>query len=70
MVIEIKGLSKSYKDLLAVNKVNLNIKKGEIFGMLGSNGVGKTTTIECTTAIREFDEGSVKILDIDIKKYN
>lgn len=44
-VIEVIDLEKKYNEITAVNKINLKIIKGEIFGLLGPNGVGKTTTI-------------------------
>ncbi len=49
--IEISGLKKSYGNTLALQKVNLSIKKGEFFGLLGPNGAGKTTTISILTGL-------------------
>ena len=48
--IEIKGLTKDYKDIRAVDNLNLDIREGELFALLGVNGAGKTTTIKmlCT----------------------
>lgn len=50
-MIEIKELSKSYKDKIAVDKLNLSINKGEIFALLGVNGAGKTTTIKMLSCL-------------------
>lgn len=60
--IEVIGLSKSYGEKRAVSKLNLEIKKGETFGLLGANGAGKTTTIECILGTKKHEEGSIKIL--------
>lgn len=43
--VEMEGLTKRYGDLLAVDKLSINIEEGEIFGLLGPNGAGKTTTL-------------------------
>ena len=45
--IEVEDLTKIYGTTIAVDCLSLNVKRGEIFGMLGRNGAGKTTTIEC-----------------------
>ncbi len=61
-MIEIKNVSKSYtKDKKSVDKLNLEIRNGEIFGFLGPNGAGKTTTIKMITGILEIDEGDIII---------
>ena len=61
-VIEVKQLSKSYKNLIAVDRINLSVKRGTIYGLLGANGAGKTTTIECILGIKSSDSGTVSIL--------
>lgn len=61
-MIEIKDVSKEYKkDNKIINKLNLKIEDGEIFGFLGPNGVGKTTTIKMITGILKIDEGDILI---------
>lgn len=60
-LIEVRGLVKKYKELTAINDVDLDVKKGEILGLLGPNGSGKTTLINCILSLLEFDKGSVKI---------
>lgn len=61
-VVKIDNLVKRYKDLLALDHFSLDIKEGEIFGLLGPNGSGKTTTINCILALLSFDKGSVEVL--------
>lgn len=64
-VLEVQGLSKSYGRTHALHDLNLSIPRGEIFGLLGHNGAGKTTSIECILGTRKADKGSVKILGMD-----
>lgn len=49
--IRIEGLTKKYKDVVAVDNLNLSVKQGEIFSLLGVNGAGKTTTIKMLSCI-------------------
>lgn len=60
-VIEVRGLVKKYKELTAVDNLDLNVKKGEILGLLGPNGSGKSTTINCILSLLKKDAGTVKI---------
>lgn len=60
-VIEIENLVKRYKELVALDHLNLSVKEGEVFGLLGPNGSGKTTAINCILALLQFDKGSVKV---------
>jgi len=60
-LIEVRGLVKKYKELTAINDLDLDVKEGEILGLLGPNGSGKTTLINCILSLLEFDKGSVKI---------
>ncbi len=60
-VVEIENLVKRYKDLIALDHLNLAIEEGEVFGLLGPNGSGKTTAINCILALLHFDKGSVKV---------
>ncbi len=64
-VIEATGLTKSYGDTLAVDHLNLKIKRGEVFGVLGPNGAGKTTTILMLLGLTEPTSGSVRVLGYD-----
>lgn len=61
-MIEIKNVSKSYKKgIKVIDGINLEIKDGEIFGFLGPNGVGKTTTIKMITGVLDIDNGEILI---------
>jgi len=61
--IETNGLSKFYGDVRAVDKVDLRVKRGEIYGFLGLNGAGKTTTIRALLGMIRPSEGKVRVLD-------
>ncbi len=65
--IEAVELTKKFKNKVAVNKLNLNIKKGELFSLLGTNGAGKTTTIKMLTTLIEPTSGNIKISGLDSK---
>lgn len=60
-MIEVKGLTKRYGELLAVDNISFYVEKGEIFGFLGPNGAGKTTTIKILTGELEPTDGDVKV---------
>lgn len=66
-VIEIDNLVKRYKELIALDHFCLDIKEGEIFGLLGPNGSGKTTTINCILSLLTYDKGSIKVFGKDMK---
>lgn len=60
-MIEITNLVKRYKETVALDHLNLSIQEGEIFGLLGPNGSGKTTAINCMLALLKYDKGSIRI---------
>ena len=60
-VVKIENLVKRYKELIALDHFNLEIKEGEIFGLLGPNGSGKTTTINCLLSLLSFDKGNIEV---------
>ncbi len=66
-VIVVENLVKRYKELIALDHFNLDIKQGEIFGLLGPNGSGKTTTINCILALLNYDKGRIKVFGEDMK---
>lgn len=67
LAVEVKNLVKRYKELVALDHFNLAIKEGEIFGLLGPNGSGKTTTINCILALLSYDKGEIKIFGKQMK---
>lgn len=64
-IIETKDLTKKYADFVAVDSLNLKVRKGEIFGLLGPNGAGKTTTILMLLGLTEPTSGRVQVLGFD-----
>ena len=66
-VVEIENLVKRYKELIALDHLNLTVEEGEVFGLLGPNGSGKTTAINCILALLYFDKGSVKVFGEEIQ---
>lgn len=61
MIIEIKSLTKDFKDLRAVNNLNLSVFKGDVFGFLGPNGAGKSTTIRMLLSLIKPTSGSINL---------
>ncbi|GAA3021810.1 ABC transporter ATP-binding protein [Streptosporangium longisporum] len=64
-VIEVTDLRKRYADLTVLDGVSFSVEEGEIFGLLGPNGTGKTTTVECVEGLRRPDSGSIRVLGLD-----
>jgi ABC-2 type transport system ATP-binding protein len=62
VALEVRDLRKAYKDVVAVDGLQLEVRSGECFGLLGPNGAGKTTTIEICEGLIEADSGSVEML--------
>ncbi len=60
-MIEIQNLVKRYGDLVALDHLDLDIREGEIFGLLGPNGSGKTTAISCLLALLKYDKGKISV---------
>ena len=67
LAIEVKGLTKKYANVIAVDNINFDVKKGEVFGFLGPNGAGKTTTQRILTGVISATSGEVSILGYNIK---
>lgn len=63
--IQISGLSKSYAGNKVIENLSLSVAAGEVYGLLGANGAGKSTTIECILGTREADSGTVRILGLN-----
>jgi len=67
-VIEVHGLTRRFGDLTAVDHVEFEVSKGEVFGFLGPNGAGKTTTVRMLTGVIDPTEGAATIQGHDIRK--
>lgn len=66
-VIEVKNLIKEYKEIKAVDNLSFEVYEGEILGLLGPNGSGKTTTINCLLSLLNYSSGSIKIFGKEMK---
>lgn len=60
-IVKVENLVKRYHELVALDHFNLEIEEGEIFGLLGPNGSGKTTTINCILALLSYDKGNIQV---------
>ncbi len=65
IAIKVEKLSKSYSGNKVLNNLSFTVKKGKVFGILGANGAGKSTSIECILGIQKADEGFVEILGMN-----
>ncbi|MBW7572183.1 ABC transporter ATP-binding protein [Caproiciproducens faecalis] len=61
MIIKVNNLVKRYGDLVALDHLSLEVKEGEVFGLLGPNGSGKTTAINCILSLLKYDKGEIEI---------
>ncbi|WP_200789514.1 ABC transporter ATP-binding protein [Alkalibacter saccharofermentans] len=61
MIVKIENLVKRYGDLIALDHLNIEIEEGEIFGLLGPNGSGKTTAINCLLSLLKYDKGTIEV---------
>jgi ABC-2 type transport system ATP-binding protein len=66
--VELKGVTKRYNEIVAVNNMNLTINTGEIFALLGPNGSGKSTTLKMLLGLVQPDAGSISVLGLDVLK--
>lgn len=67
-IIEVENLTKEYKNLKAVDHLSFEVKEGEILGLLGPNGSGKTTTINCLLQLLNFEEGKIKMFGKEMRE--
>ena len=67
--VKIEKISKSFADIKAVDDISFNIEQGEMFGLVGPDGAGKTTTIRNLCGLIKPDSGKITLLDIDINKH-
>lgn len=61
-IISVKNLSKSYNNKKVINNLNFSVKRGEVFGLLGANGAGKSTTIECILGTKAAPKGNPQFM--------
>lgn len=61
-VIKVEQIAKFYGDLSAIKNISLSVTRGMVFGLLGANGAGKSTTIECILGTKKADKGTIRIL--------
>jgi ABC-2 type transport system ATP-binding protein len=61
MIVNVKNLVKRYGDLIALDHFNLQVEQGEVFGLLGPNGSGKTTAINCILSLLKYDKGTIDV---------
>lgn len=66
--VSVQNLCKSYGEKQVLKNLNLSVKHGTVFGLLGANGAGKSTTIECILGTKKADSGTVTLLGQDPKK--
>ncbi|MCX7875264.1 MAG: ABC transporter ATP-binding protein [Melioribacteraceae bacterium] len=67
-IIEVRGLFKKYKSIVAVDNLDLNVYRGDVFGFLGPNGAGKSTTIRMLLSLIKPNAGSIKIFGLPLEK--
>ena len=68
-IVVIDSLKKSYGSIVALKNISLTIEKGEIFGLLGPNGSGKTTTIRCLCTLAKPDQGKIEVKGVSALEY-
>jgi ABC-2 type transport system ATP-binding protein len=68
-VVSVEHLKKSYGRTVAVADVSFQVEEGEIFGIIGSNGSGKTTSVECLQGLREADSGKISVLGLNPRQH-
>ena len=66
-MVEIENLVKRYGDFVALDHLNLHISEGEVFGLLGPNGCGKTTAMNCLLALLKYDKGEIRVMGEPIR---
>ena len=64
-VVTVRGLRKTYGSRAVVDGLDLDVRAGEIVGLVGANGAGKTTTVECIQGLRKLDAGVLSVLGYD-----
>ncbi len=65
IVVSVRGLSKSYGGKLVLDDFDMDVRAGEVVGLIGANGAGKTTAVECVQGLRRQDAGSIRVFGLD-----
>src|SRR5689334_18100401 len=65
-IVQVEGLSKQFKEIKAVDALSFSVQKGEVYGFLGQNGAGKSTTIRMLLTLIRPDSGTIKIFGNDV----
>ena len=68
MSISVQNISKSYKSIQAIDTVSFEVNEGELFGLIGPDGAGKTTIFRILTTLLLANEGKAKVLEYDVKQ--
>ncbi|TDO90111.1 D-methionine transport system ATP-binding protein [Halanaerobium saccharolyticum] len=68
-MIKITNLSKSFGELKVLDDINLNIKSGDIYGLIGQSGAGKSTLLRCINGLETYDSGTLKVENLEVKDY-
>src|SRR5699024_7903665 len=61
MIVKVDNLVKRYENLIALDHFNMEVEEGEVLGLLGPNGCGKTTAINCILSLLSFDKGEIEV---------
>lgn len=69
-MININGVIKSFGDVKVLKGISVNIKQGEIYGLIGHSGAGKSTLLRCINGLESYDSGSIKVMDKEVKDLN
>lgn len=69
MIVHVENLVKRYGELTAIDHLSMDVRQGEIFGLLGPNGSGKTTAINCILSLLKYDKGIIEIFDKPMTPY-
>ncbi|RXI44732.1 methionine ABC transporter ATP-binding protein [Clostridium tetani] len=69
-MIVVKDVTKIFGNIKVLENINLDVKKGEVFGIIGRSGAGKSTLLRCLNGLENYDEGSIKVMDKEVKDLN